>query len=60
MEEIKNIHHCKYDLQGYLYFETNGKRYKMHSKEALEIAYTLFDSVGHNYKELDEISNELI
>ena len=55
MEEIKNIHNCKYDLKGNLFFETNGKKYTMTAKEALEIAYTLFDSVGHSYDELDEI-----
>ena len=61
MEEIKNIHNCKYDLKGNLFFEdSNNKQYTMTAKEALEIAYTLFDSVGHNYDELDEISDELI
>lgn len=60
MEEIKNIHHCRYDLNGNLFFEANGKTYTMTSKEALEIAYTLFDSVGHSYNELDEISDELM
>lgn len=60
MEEIKNIHDCKYDLNGNLYFEANNKQYTMTAKEALEIAYTLFDSRGHSYKELDEISDELI
>lgn len=60
MEEIKNIHNCKYDLKGNLFFEANSKKYTMTAKEALEIAYTLFDSVGHSYDELDEISDELI
>lgn len=60
MEEIKNIHHCRYDLKGNLFFEAGGKIYTMTAKEALEIAYTLFDSVGHSYSELDEISDELM
>ena len=60
MEEIKNIHHCRYDLKGNLFFEASGKIYTMTAKEALEIAYTLFDSVGHSYNELDKISDELI
>ena len=61
MEEIKNIHNCKYDLNGNLYFTANdNRRYKISTKDALEIAYTLFDSVGHSYDELDEISDELI
>jgi hypothetical protein len=58
-EEIRHIHHCRYDLNGNLFFEANGKQYTMTAKEALEIAYTLFDSVGHKYTELDEISEEL-
>ena len=40
--------------------ETNdNRRYKISAKDALEIAYTLFDSVGHSYDELAEISDEL-
>ena len=61
MDEIKNIHNCKYDSKGNLYFTANdNRRYKISAKDALEIAYTLFDSVGHSYDELDEISDELI
>lgn len=59
MEEIKNIHNCKYDLNGNLFFEANGKKYTMTAREALEIAYTLFDSVGHSYTELEKIENEM-
>ena len=59
MEEIKNIHNCKYDLNGNLFFEANGKKYTTTAKEALEIAYTLFDSIGYDYKDLDNIYNEL-
>ena len=60
MEEIKNIHNCKYDSNGNLFFEANGKQYTMTAQEALEIAYTLFDSVGHPYKPLEDIEDELI
>lgn len=60
MEEIKNIHNCKYDSNGNLFFEANGKQYTMTAQEALEIAYTLFDSVGHSYKPLEDIEDELI
>ena len=61
MEEIKNIHNCKYDSNGNLYFTANdNRRYKISAKDALEIAYTLFDSVGHSYDALDESSDELI
>ena len=59
MEEIKNIHNCKYDLKGNLYFEANSKQYTMTTKEALEIAYTLFDSIGYDYNILDDIYDEL-
>ena len=60
MEEIKNIHNCKYDSNGNLFFEANGKQYTMTAQDALEIAYTLFDSVGHSYKPLEDIEDELI
>ena len=50
-KELKLVDNCKYDLRGYIYFT---------AKSALEIAYALFDSVGHSYDELDEISDELI
>lgn len=61
MDEIKHVHNCKYDLIGNLYFTADSnKQYKISAKDALEIAYTLFDSVGHSYKELDEIDDELI
>lgn len=61
MNEIKGIKNSKYDLNGNIYFEdSNGKSYKIHAKDVLEIAYALFDSVGHTYEELDEIGEELI
>ena len=60
MDEIKHVHNCKYDSNGNLFFEANGKQYTMTAKEALEIAYTLFDSVGHPYKPLEDIEDELI
>ena len=51
MDEIKHVHNCKYDLNGNLYFTANdNRRYKISAKDALEIAYTLFDSVGHSYQ----------
>ena len=61
MDEIKHVHNCKYDLNGNLYFTANdNRRYKISAKDALEIAYTLFDSVGHPYKPLEDIEDELI
>ena len=59
MEKLTNIHNCKYDLNGNLFFEANDKQYTISARDALEIAYTLFDSVGHNYNELDNIYEEL-
>lgn len=61
MEELQGIHDGKYDLNGNLYFtDRHNKQYKIHAKDALEIAYTLFDSVGHSYKPLEDIEDELI
>lgn len=63
MEEItiQGINDCKYDLNGNLYFkDRHNKQYKIHAKDALEIAYTLFDSVGHSYAPLEDIEDELI
>lgn len=58
---IDNTKDHKYDLNGYIYFnDDHGNSYKMTARTALDIAYTLFDSVGHSYKELDEIDDELI
>lgn len=61
MDEIKHVHNCKYDLNGNLYFTANdNRRYKISPRDALEIAYTLFDSVGHSYAPLEDIEDELI
>lgn len=61
MNEIKHVHNCRYDLNGNLYFTANDdKHYKISAKDALEIAYTLFDSVGHSYAPLEDIEDELI
>ena len=61
MDEIKHVHNCKYDLNGNLYFTANdNRRYKISAKDALEIADTLFDSVGHSYEALEDIEDELI
>lgn len=58
---IDGVNNSKFDLKGYLYFDDNhGNSYKIHAKDALEIAYTLFDSVGHSYKPLEDIEDELI
>lgn len=59
MEELSNIQNCKYDLNGNLFFEANGKQYKISQKDALELAYTLFDSVGHSYDELYKLEEEM-
>lgn len=59
MEELKNVCDGSYNLQDEIFFTANGKRHKMSARGALEIAYTLFDSVGYSYEVLDEISNKL-
>lgn len=57
---IENIKNGKYDLNGNLFLtDSNNNKIQMTTKDALEIAYTLFDSVGHSYKELDEIDYKL-
>ncbi|MDE6947587.1 MAG: hypothetical protein K2P14_10440 [Anaeroplasmataceae bacterium] len=58
---IAGIKNCRYDLKGNIFFEDYYERtHKIPTRDALKIAYTLFDSVGHSYKELDEINEELI
>lgn len=59
MEEIKGIHNCRYDLNGNLFFDADDKPYKISTKDALELAYTLFDSMGHSYDELEQIEEKL-
>lgn len=59
MEELKDVRNGSYDMSGNLYFCANNKRYKITAKDAMEIAYTLFDSVGYSYKELDNIYHEI-
>lgn len=59
--KLKGITNCRYDLNGNLFFTTvDDEQYTLTARDALEIAYTLFDSVGHSYKELEEIDDELI
>ena len=58
---IDGVNNGKFDSKGYLYFDDNhGNSYKIHAKDALNIAYILFDSVGHSYDELDDIYDEWI
>lgn len=61
MDEIKHVHNCEHDLHGNLYFTANdNRRYRISAEDALEIAYALFDSMGHSFKELDEIDAKLM
>lgn len=55
-ETISNIHNSKYDQRN-LYFTANGKQYKMNQKDALEITYTLVDSLGLSYSILEEVES---
>ena len=55
--KIKNIEDGKYDLNGNLYF--NDDSIKINVKDALKIAYTLFDWAGMSYTQLDEINEKV-
>lgn len=59
MLELKNIKQGKYDLNNNLFFNIDGQDYKISAKDALEIAYTLFDSMNKSYDILEEIDQEL-
>lgn len=59
IKELTNIHNCRYDIHGNLLFDTDQGAYKISQKDAIELAYALFDSVGHSYNELDEIFAEI-
>lgn len=56
---IKGIKNCKYDMLGNLFFDIEDKHYKITEKDALELAYCLFDSIGHDYKELEAVEEEI-
>lgn len=59
MEEIKHVHNVKYDMKGNIFFNADDKPYKISTKDALELAYAIFDSMGHSYDELEQIEAEL-
>lgn len=57
--QIKDIQNARYTLNGRIFFDSNVGNIEMSAKDALEISYILFDSVGIDYKVLDEISEKL-
>lgn len=61
MEEIKliGVTNGSYDLRGNIHFKTKNTTasYTMSQKDALEIAYTLVDSLGLDYKILDQVDD---
>lgn len=59
MEEIKNVKNGRYTLNGKFEFDIQDGILKIDAKDALEIAYTLFDWAGKDYVILNEIDNEL-
>lgn len=59
MQTIQNIVNEKYNLNGDLFFTANGKDYTISQKDALSLAYTLYDSLGLPYTELDKVADLL-
>jgi hypothetical protein len=57
--KIENIKNGGYRLNGTLVFETSIGNIKMNPKDALEIVYTLADSLGIDYSLLDEFDNRI-
>lgn len=54
-EKIEPIQECKYNLNGTLFFETAHKKYAITQKDALEIAFTLIDSLNLPYSILEDV-----
>lgn len=55
--EIKNISNCKYNLKGDLFFTADGKQYSITQQDALELVYTLYDSLNLPYTEPDRLTD---
>lgn len=59
MEEIENVRNGRYTLKGRLTFDTNKTMIEMEAKEALEIAFTLFDWARMPYDVLEELRERM-
>lgn len=58
--EIKEIKNGRYRVHtSELDFETEQGTLTINAKSALEIAYTLFDMYGLNYKSLEELEEKM-
>lgn len=55
--EIKNISNCKYNLKGDLFFTADDKQYSITQQDALELMYTLYDSLNLPYTEPDRLAD---
>lgn len=59
MEEIENVRNGRYTLRGKLTFDTNKTMIEMEAKEALEIAFTLFNWARMPYDVLEELKEKM-
>lgn len=59
MKELTNIKNGRYNMRGDLFFNTDQGDYTISQKDALEIAYTLFDSAGFSYAELEKLEEKI-
>lgn len=57
--ELKDISNIEYDLEGKITFDSNMGIKEIEAKEAIQIAYALFDWVGMSYKDLDKIQEKI-
>lgn len=57
--KINNIKNGEYTTDGKFYFESNIGNIETSAIEVLEMAYTLFDWAGMDYKVLDEINEKV-
>lgn len=57
--EIKNVDDVEYTVRGEISFNADGLEVNMNAKDALEIAYALFDWAGMDYTILDEINEKV-
>lgn len=59
MQTIQNITNERYNLKGDLFFTADGKDYTISQQDALSLAYTLYDSLGLPYTDLDKVADLL-
>ena len=57
--EIRNISNGEYGVGDKLFFDTEDGKLEMKAVDALEIAYTLFDWAGFDYRILDALNEKV-